>query len=337
MASLSLPCISGLYGIKWVIRHLEAEGNQLYDQEQYEESIKKYTEAIELDPKNAVLYADRAAAHSKLGQHEPAIADALKAINLNPKYSKGYLRLAIAYQKSERYHAALAQYKLCLEHQPKDDITRYVWTQMKKCALHSNDENRNNPNKRKISVMSGETSNNTKRRKLASPNDLTEEKNAKYRENLMFFDSLIDPNRRRHRYYRQLGDYSTYKNETKQSHPQTFSNISNKSQESRNFEECFYVSVHCHCCDEHFEDFLEYRDHLKEHYDENSDMVWKCCDFGCVDDDGEPLAFKTDYDLIAHIVTHTNEKPFRCKIEGCSKAASRKHNLRAHWRKHHSA
>ena len=40
---------------------LKAQGNELYRKLEYSAAHRKYTEAIELNPKNAVLYANRAA------------------------------------------------------------------------------------------------------------------------------------------------------------------------------------------------------------------------------------------------------------------------------------
>ena len=38
---------------------LKAEANQLFKNEKYSDSIEKYSEAIELNPSNAVLFANR--------------------------------------------------------------------------------------------------------------------------------------------------------------------------------------------------------------------------------------------------------------------------------------
>lgn len=42
---------------------LKAIGNELYQRGEYEEAYRKYTQAIEKDPTNAILYANRAAVH----------------------------------------------------------------------------------------------------------------------------------------------------------------------------------------------------------------------------------------------------------------------------------
>lgn len=42
---------------------LKALGNELYERKEYEGAYHKYTLAIEKDPANAILYANRAAVH----------------------------------------------------------------------------------------------------------------------------------------------------------------------------------------------------------------------------------------------------------------------------------
>lgn len=54
----------------------------------YAQAIDLYTQAIELNGQNAVYWANRAFAHTKLEEYGSAIQDASKAIEIDPKYSK---------------------------------------------------------------------------------------------------------------------------------------------------------------------------------------------------------------------------------------------------------
>lgn len=54
----------------------------------YFQAIDLYTQAIELNGQNAVYWANRALAHTKLEEYGSAIQDASKAIEIDPKYSK---------------------------------------------------------------------------------------------------------------------------------------------------------------------------------------------------------------------------------------------------------
>lgn len=54
----------------------------------YSQAIDLYTQAIEVNEDNAVYWANRAFAHTKLEEYGSAIQDATKAIEIDPRYSK---------------------------------------------------------------------------------------------------------------------------------------------------------------------------------------------------------------------------------------------------------
>ena len=68
----------------------------MFKQQKYSEAISKYTQAIELDSQNALLYSNRSAAYEKLSRYEAAVRDASECIRLKPGWYKGYYRKAIA-------------------------------------------------------------------------------------------------------------------------------------------------------------------------------------------------------------------------------------------------
>lgn len=47
---------------------LKAEGNKLFGAKKFSEAAIKYSEAIDIDGQNAVLYANRAACHLNMKQ-----------------------------------------------------------------------------------------------------------------------------------------------------------------------------------------------------------------------------------------------------------------------------
>jgi Lon protease-like protein len=75
---------------------LKEQGNQAFSKENYSEAIECYSKALLLDPKNAVLYSNRAAAYIKLKDYEKALEDSETALSLDPKWSKAYLRKGTA-------------------------------------------------------------------------------------------------------------------------------------------------------------------------------------------------------------------------------------------------
>jgi len=100
---------------------LKTEGNTLLKSEKYHEALIKYTEAIEIDNRNAVFYCNRAAVHSKLGNHYQAIKDCQTAISIDPSYSKAYGRLGLAYSSLNKYQEAKENYQKALELEPDNE------------------------------------------------------------------------------------------------------------------------------------------------------------------------------------------------------------------------
>ncbi|CAH3157273.1 unnamed protein product, partial [Porites evermanni] len=98
--------------------NLKTEGNQLMKEEKYEEAIKCYTKAMELDSANAVFPCNRAAAHSKKGDHQKAIEDCQKALTLDPNYGKAYGRMGLSYHNLNNLQKAKECYTKALELEP---------------------------------------------------------------------------------------------------------------------------------------------------------------------------------------------------------------------------
>ncbi|XP_022723956.1 protein SGT1 homolog A-like [Durio zibethinus] len=87
---------------------LEIKAKEAFIDDHFELAVDLYSQAIELNPKNAELYADRAQANIKLNSLTEAVADANKAIDLDPSMAKAYLRKATACMKLEEYQTAKA-------------------------------------------------------------------------------------------------------------------------------------------------------------------------------------------------------------------------------------
>lgn len=80
--------------------------------------------AITLDSRNAVYYCNRAAVHSKLGNHTLAIKDCNTALSIDPSYSKAYGRLGLAYSSLERHKEAKESYEKALAMEPDNESYR---------------------------------------------------------------------------------------------------------------------------------------------------------------------------------------------------------------------
>ncbi|KAM4052141.1 small glutamine-rich tetratricopeptide repeat-containing protein beta isoform 1-T2 [Anomaloglossus baeobatrachus] len=100
---------------------LKDEGNNYMKEQNYEAALDCYSQAIELDPNNAVYYCNRAAAHSQLGHHSDAISDCEKAISIDTKYSKAYGRMGRALAAMNKYKEAISSYHKALDLDPENE------------------------------------------------------------------------------------------------------------------------------------------------------------------------------------------------------------------------
>ena len=64
------------------------QSNEACQNSDFARAIRLYTEALQLDPDNHILYSNRSAAHVKLKQYEMALQDAIKAQELNSTWHK---------------------------------------------------------------------------------------------------------------------------------------------------------------------------------------------------------------------------------------------------------
>ncbi|KAH0744106.1 hypothetical protein KY290_032099 [Solanum tuberosum] len=96
---------------------LKQLANEAFKGHKYSQAIDLYTRAIELNGENAVYYANRAFAHTKLEEYGSAIQDGTRAIEIDPRYSKGYYRRGAAYLAMGKFKDALKDFqqvkKLC--------------------------------------------------------------------------------------------------------------------------------------------------------------------------------------------------------------------------------
>ncbi|KAI5289088.1 Hsp90 cochaperone [Ascosphaera aggregata] len=75
---------------------LKAEGNKAFAAKDFHTAVQKFTEAIELDPANHVLYSNRSGAYASLKDFQKALEDAEKTIEIKPDWPKGWGRKGAA-------------------------------------------------------------------------------------------------------------------------------------------------------------------------------------------------------------------------------------------------
>lgn len=82
-----------------------------YSEKDYENAIKYYSEALELNPSNAIYYSNRSLAYLRTECYGYALADATKALEVDKNYIKGYYRRATSNMALGKFKAALKDYE----------------------------------------------------------------------------------------------------------------------------------------------------------------------------------------------------------------------------------
>lgn len=114
---------------------LKQQGNELFKQGEHLQSLDLYTQALRLCPLDckearAILYANRAAAKTKLDRKKSALDDCTKALEYNPNYVKALLRRAILYEETDKLDESLEDFRKVLELEPGNSEARAAQTRL---------------------------------------------------------------------------------------------------------------------------------------------------------------------------------------------------------------
>ncbi|KAF5393583.1 hypothetical protein D9757_000397 [Collybiopsis confluens] len=94
---------------------LKDQGNKAFAAKDWDKAIDLFSQAIDIDAKNHVLYSNRSAAYSGKKEWSAALKDAEKCIEVNPTWSKGYARKGAALHGAKSYDEAIAAYEAGLK------------------------------------------------------------------------------------------------------------------------------------------------------------------------------------------------------------------------------
>ncbi|KAI8049225.1 hypothetical protein BDF22DRAFT_700042 [Syncephalis plumigaleata] len=101
---------------------LKNKGNTAVSQKDFKAAIDFYTQAIKINPENAVYYSNRAAAYSQDNRHDMAVTDAQTALKINPQFARAYSRLGHAYFHLSKYTDAIVAFEKGLELDPSNKV-----------------------------------------------------------------------------------------------------------------------------------------------------------------------------------------------------------------------
>jgi tetratricopeptide (TPR) repeat protein/MinD-like ATPase involved in chromosome partitioning or flagellar assembly len=96
-----------------------AKGDEEADKKNFDEAIKKYTEAIRLDPSYTIAYYSRGRAYVGKESFDEALADFNEAIRLDANYVKAYVARGDIYWQKRDLDSALTDYNRAIGLDPK--------------------------------------------------------------------------------------------------------------------------------------------------------------------------------------------------------------------------
>ncbi|CAH0477706.1 unnamed protein product [Peronospora belbahrii] len=119
------PCSSHVIQLKrqWQdMKQLKHDGNERYKQGNYQEAVRFYSEAVQIDPQHqeycAIIYCNRSAAQMGLGRYHTAILDCNQALQQKPNYPRALLRRARCHVALKMYHEAVKDFDQYLRVNP---------------------------------------------------------------------------------------------------------------------------------------------------------------------------------------------------------------------------
>ena len=89
-------------------------GNALYEQKNFEDSIKAYSTSLKLN-EYAGAYYNRGVAYAELGEYDREIEDYNKAIKLNKEYVEAYYNRGVTYVGLGKYNRAIEDFNKAIE------------------------------------------------------------------------------------------------------------------------------------------------------------------------------------------------------------------------------
>ncbi len=94
-------------------------GLTAYQKGKYEDALKHYDQAIDINPQFAEAYNNRGITKDRLGRHEEAIADYDQATRINPQFAEAYYNRGTTKDVLGRHEEAIANYDQAIRINPQ--------------------------------------------------------------------------------------------------------------------------------------------------------------------------------------------------------------------------
>src|SRR5215813_10791196 len=101
---------------------LMSQGHTDINNGDYDRAIAAFSDAMRLDPKNALAFANRGVAYERKGDMDRAIADFNEAIRLDPNYALAFFSRGIAYARKGDNDRAIADFNEAIRLDPKNAL-----------------------------------------------------------------------------------------------------------------------------------------------------------------------------------------------------------------------
>ncbi|MDY7008206.1 MAG: tetratricopeptide repeat protein [Cyanobacteriota bacterium] len=99
---------------------LYKQGRKLAKQGEQQAAIANYTQALQLNKKNAAIYYQRGNSYYSQKIYEKAITDLTQALRINPKYTQAYQKRGLIYDEIGDYKNAIQDYSQSIKFNPQD-------------------------------------------------------------------------------------------------------------------------------------------------------------------------------------------------------------------------
>ncbi|KAK6296287.1 hypothetical protein J4Q44_G00340000 [Coregonus suidteri] len=111
---------------------LKEMANNCFKEKDYDNAIKYYTEALELNPASAIYFSNRSLAYLRTECYGYALADATKCLEIDKNYIKGYYRRATSNMSLGKFKAALKDYETVVRVRPNDKDAKMKYQECNK-------------------------------------------------------------------------------------------------------------------------------------------------------------------------------------------------------------